>query len=397
MSGESPCVPLSEDSFANGLPRHCTLHGRIISLKQDPEYLHYRVAWPKSKTTPPPPPATALALSTTTTPSPDDTEALLKSYFNLHHSLTTLYSNWSASDPNFRARAPSFTGIRILNQPAWEALVAFICSSNNNIARISQMVANLCRHYGEFLGDLQVDGSDTPMHDFPTPAALAVPGVEEHLRELGFGYRARYIASTAKLVAQERPAAWLAGLRNPASTAWGPSQPQLNGDEKDTEKPTYKRAHEQLLQLTGVGPKVADCVCLMGLGWLESVPVDTHVWQIAMRDYNFGGKSKNKTLTKAMYEAVGDHFRDLWGDEAGWAHSVLFTADLKTFAGRGVKKEQSVETNKVKIEREDVAGLMTPESTPVGTPMKRKRAVKTDQPSGSTLLTSSYAELRKWR
>lgn len=59
----------------------------------------------------------------------------------------------------------------------------------------------------------------------------------------------------------------------------------------------------------------------MGLGWSESVPVDTHVWQIAQRDYKFG-KGKHKSLTKVTYDAIGDHFRGLWGKEAGWAHSV---------------------------------------------------------------------------
>lgn len=57
------------------------------------------------------------------------------------------------------------------------------------------------------------------------------------------------------------------------------------------------------------------------------------VWQIAQRDYGFG-KGKQKTLTKATYDAIGDHFRKIWGKEAGWAHSVLFTADLKAFSDR---------------------------------------------------------------
>lgn len=45
------------------------------------------------------------------------------------------------------------------------------------------------------------------------------------------------------------------------------------------------------------------------------------MWQIAMRDYKFG-KGKHKSLTKATYAAIGNHFRELWGNEAGWAHSV---------------------------------------------------------------------------
>jgi N-glycosylase/DNA lyase len=89
----------------------------------------------------------------------------------------------------------------------------------------------------------------------------------------------------------------------------------------------------------------------MGLGWGEAVPVDTHVWQIAQRDYKFG-KGKHKSLTKATYDAVGDHFRQLWGKEAGWAHSVLFAADLKAFSERLTTKLE-VDVDEVKIKQED--------------------------------------------
>ncbi|KAI1036726.1 hypothetical protein LB503_002858 [Fusarium chuoi] len=173
---------------------------------------------------------------------------------------------------------------------------------------------------------------DEPFHDFPSPQDLTGDKVESHLRELGFGYRAKYIAETARMVANEKPETWLESLRNP-------DLPGFNTTPVPKEKhASYKEALAQLLTLKGVGPKVADCVCLMGLGWGEAVPVDTHVWQIAQRDYKFG-KSKAKTLNKATYEAVGDHFRSLWGPFAGWAHSVLFTADLREFAAQAAKEE----------------------------------------------------------
>ena len=54
-------------------------------------------------------------------------------------------------------------------------------------------------------------------------------------------------------------------------------------------------------------------------------------------------------MTKATYDAVGDRFRSLWGKEAGWAHSVLFTADLRAFSERLTTK---VEVKKVKVEGE---------------------------------------------
>lgn len=69
------------------------------------------------------------------------------------------------------------------------------------------------------------------------------------------------------------------------------------------------------------------------------------MWQIAQRDYSYG-KGKHRSLTKATYDAVGDHFRRLWGKEAGWAHSVLFTADLKAFSARLTTKAEVIEVKR---------------------------------------------------
>jgi N-glycosylase/DNA lyase len=203
--------------------------------------------------------------------------------------------------------------------------------------------SNLCLHYGPLIGHIE----GHPLHDFPPPEALTGAGVEAHLRQLGFGYRAGYIAKTAKIVAHEKPEGWLHSLSNHEKFDDKLDQKDLPEGGREG----YRKAHEELLQLLGVGPKVADCVCLFGLGWGESVPVDTHVWQIAQRDYKFG-KGKHKSLTKATYDAIGDHFRGLWGKEAGWAHSVLFTADLKTFSGRLTTKIE-VDVDEVKIKQED--------------------------------------------
>ena len=168
------------------------------------------------------------------------------------------------------------------------------------------MVHKLCLHYGPYVSTVQGE----LFHDFPTPEALTGPKVESHLRELGFGYRAKYIAETARIITEERPLGWLDSLRNPECPALGAIK-QEESDEKTAASPTYTAAQEALLGLSGVGPKVADCVCLMGLGWAEAVPVDTHVWQIAQRDYNFGKGAKTKTMNKAMYDAVGLHFRKI--------------------------------------------------------------------------------------
>jgi N-glycosylase/DNA lyase len=235
-------------------------------LKQDPEYLHYRAIYP-SNALPPTPPASSAASDNL---EEDDTLPLLKHYLNLTPNLTQLYEQWATADPNFKKKAPKFTGVRILKQDAWEALVGFICSSNNNIARISQMVEKLCLHYGPLIGHL----GEVAYHDFPPPEALSKPGVEQHLRQLGFGYRAKYLHQTAIMV-QEKESGWLDKLRNPESPLLGQAAKSA-GELKEGGRDGYREAHEQLLTLQGVGPKVADCICLMGLGWGEAVPVDTH-------------------------------------------------------------------------------------------------------------------------
>src|SRR5436309_11466265 len=91
----------------------------------------------------------------------------------------------------------------------------------------------LCVHYGNKVGTL----GGHVYYDFPHPSALADPSVEQNLRQLGFGYRAKYIQATALKISAVKES-WLLSLR---------TQP-------------YNVAKESLLQLSGVGPKVADCV-----------------------------------------------------------------------------------------------------------------------------------------
>ncbi|KAL1876392.1 hypothetical protein VTK73DRAFT_9407 [Phialemonium thermophilum] len=460
---------------------HCALQGRIVSLKQDATHLHYRVTWPQEGSRAAGDLISPLSSSTASVRGDEDDDGtlrLLHHYFSLHIPLQTLYAAWAARDANFARRAPSFVGVRILNQDPWEALVCFVCSSNNHIGRISQMIARLCARYGTPLGCVYGE----PFYDFPSPADLCRgrrrgkrklsedgqldeqagengrgridedtdgdDDVETVLRSLGFGYRARYVAETARMVAQERPPNWLAGLRNPAcppltseltaseETAPDCSRSQTVNDRHvnvrrdieawaaedgaDTKKSPpqlrrhyppvaasagYRAAHEALLALPGVGPKVSDCVCLMGLGWAEAVPVDTHVWQIAQRDYGLRGGSSawgpnNKSSTsggkrtkgppsggKGAYDVVGDHFRGVWGPYAGWAQSVLFTANLRSFAEQAASVRQemkhesrAVEVDIIKTEVEGKAELEAVVATRKTTVRKRAAgtALKTD-------------------
>ncbi|ODQ63720.1 DNA glycosylase [Nadsonia fulvescens var. elongata DSM 6958] len=245
------------------------------------------------------------------------TSALVHDYFNLQISLRELYQEWSHRDPHFSKVSGDFGGIRILRQNPWENLISFICSTNNNIKRISQMVENLCTHFGTYLN--QHNG--IRYFDFPTAQQLAFDDTTEaRLRALGFGYRAKYIYQTARMVAAHpNQESWLFDLR----------------------QMSYPDTHAELVQFMGVGPKVADCVCLMSLDKSDIVPVDTHMIQIVQRDYKFGRGIK--TLNKTSYAQIQDFFKRTWGEYAGWAHSVLFTADLSDLNnGVGSSKELSV-------------------------------------------------------
>ncbi|KAM4821025.1 N-glycosylase/DNA lyase isoform 2-T2 [Thomomys bottae] len=101
-------------------------------------------------------------------PTPEDLKAI-REYFRLDVSLARLYSHWGSVDPHFQKVAQKFQGVRLLRQDPTECLFSFICSSNNNIARITGMVERLCQSLGPQL--IQLD--DVAYHGFPSLQALA--------------------------------------------------------------------------------------------------------------------------------------------------------------------------------------------------------------------------------
>ena len=139
-------------------------------------------------------------------------------------------------------------GIRVLRQEFGEALITFICSQNNNIARIRGIVKRLCENFGV---DAGTSPSGEPLHAFPDPAFLAARS-ETDLAPLRAGYRVASILDGARRL----------------------SDGSL--DERILAQEETPIVRERLLEVRGVGPKIADCVLLFGLGRFESFPVD--VW-----------------------------------------------------------------------------------------------------------------------
>ena len=237
----------------------------------------------------------------------------LRDYFQLSTPLKPLYEQWIAADREGRLPmvAEALPGVRVLRQDPGECLMSFICSSNNNIGRITLMLNRLKMELPEIL---ELPGSAEPVYAFPSLEKIATLP-EERLRDLGFGYRAPYVVETAKAVVDNDIN--LLDLRREKSRS----------DVKALLCKNFK----------GVGPKVADCVALFSLDFTDAVPVDTHVWRLARRDYDATGTLKNlqaSGLTPKICDEVGDSFRTTFGSHAGWAHSLLFAAELPAFADK---------------------------------------------------------------
>ncbi|KAJ2529391.1 8-oxoguanine glycosylase ogg1 [Coemansia sp. RSA 1937] len=290
----------------------CALWDHVIDLKQTQSSVQYRVLGQL-------PAARA------------NVEEALRDYFQLHIKFDALCDAWAQTDPDFEQLRKTHVGVRTLRQPVVETLLVFIASSNNNIKRITMLADKLCQHYGQSIAT-----EKGPFHTFPTLQRLNEdPDIEGTLSQLGFGYRAKYYAKTVNMLcsSHEDPEEFLLGLRTaPLDTA-----------------------RAELLKLSGVGPKVADCVCLMALDKSDAVPVDTHIWQVAQRRYvgrvldpkegpemlkllSQDHRDKavalarqlkaSKAPTTKTYEAAQQLFIHLFGDFAGWAQGLLFSGDL---------------------------------------------------------------------
>ena len=164
-------------------------------------------------------------------------------YFDLGLDYGAVKAELSAIHPTLAEAARYAPGIRILNQEPFEALISFIISQNNNIKRIAGIVDRLCENFGERTGD--------SCYTFPTAERLAVLSPDD-LAPVRAGFRHRYIIDAAQKIADGTV------------------------DLESLRALPYDEAKTSLMQITGVGVKVADCVLLYGLHRLDGFPLD--VW-----------------------------------------------------------------------------------------------------------------------
>lgn len=183
-------------------------------------------------------------------------------------------------------------GIRILNQEPFETVISFIISANNRIPMIKRAVQNISRNFG---GRIEFEGRE--YYSFPEPQELANASIED-LEKCGCGFRAPYIVETTRVIADG--SVDLYAIKN-----------------MDTDK-----AHEELMKLKGIGPKVADCILLFSMGKQDAFPVD--VWVKRVMQYFY--LAPDVSLKK-----IRDYGREKFQELAGFAQQYLFyyARDLK--------------------------------------------------------------------
>lgn len=180
----------------------------------------------------------------------------------------------------------TYWGMRIVRDPPFGGLISFICSAQMRVSRIHGMQQRLRERFGT-----PIEFNNTTVHAYPTPAQLAAAS-EDELRDLSLGYRAPYVKATAEMV--------VAG-----------------DDPADVRGEPYEEARETLTRYVGVGNKVADCVLLFSLGYLQAVPLDTWIQKTIAEYYPDCDRGNYADTSRAIRERLG-------GEYAGYTQTYIF-------------------------------------------------------------------------
>ncbi len=229
---------------------------------------------------------------------PEGLEDELSRHLRLDDDLEAIYKDISR-DSRVAAMVEGYRGLRLLRVDPWECLLSFICSANSNLARIHANVEDMARSLGT-----AVSLNGTTRYILPEPDVLAGAG-ESFLRRLGLGFRAPYVAYAAQAVASGQI------------------------DLEELKRLPYLEAKGRLMELYGIGSKIADCVLLHSLEKVEAFPIDVWVRR-ALLDWYFPGQKAPPD--KVLLEWALDYF----GPNAGYA-------ELYLFHGRRLKKTREGE------------------------------------------------------
>ena len=220
-----------------------------------------------------------------------DIKEVVEDYFDLNRDYKKIKEYLSKIDDNMKKSVEYGKGIRILNQDLWETIISFIISANNNIPRIKGIIERLSKNYGE-----EIEYNGEKYYTFPTAEELKDVSVKKY-RELGLGFRDIRLYETTKMILNGEVD--LDNLRNNLNTM---------------------EVRNKLLTLSGVGPKVADCILLFSdLKRFEVFPIDVWVRRV-MNDLYI----KNEDETKVNKKQIEKIAKEKFGNLAGLAQQYLF-------------------------------------------------------------------------
>lgn len=203
---------------------------------------------------------------------------LVQDYFRSEDDVVNIQRRL-ARDPVLASGVAEFKGLRIVKMDEWECLASYILATYANIPRITKMIDALAVRYGSVVAD--------GVHSFPSIDELCTASVAD-LERCGLGYRAKYVHEVCREI-------------------------DRTGIE-DLGKLPYEGLREELMKLSGVGEKVADCVSLFGFGKLESFPIDVWIERALRRLYH----------QKGSYRKLREFARDRFGGLAGYAQEYLY-------------------------------------------------------------------------
>ena len=217
-------------------------------------------------------------------------EKICTDYFDLNRDYTKIKEELSKIDDNLKRSVEYGKGIRILNQDLWETIISFIISANNNIPRIKGIIERLSKAYGK-----KIVYNNKEYYTFPTPEELRNVTVAD-FRNLGLGFRDIRLYETTHMILDKEV------------------------DLKKLEKLPTKLAREELLRLSGVGPKVADCILLFStLKRFDVFPIDVWVRRV-MNELYIKNEDENKVTKKEIQKLADEKF----GNIQGLAQQYLF-------------------------------------------------------------------------
>ena len=218
-----------------------------------------------------------------------DIKEIVANYFDLNRNYSEIKEKLSKIDENVKLSIKYGEGIRILNQDLWETIISFIISANNNIPRIKGIIERLSEKYGE-----EINWKGKKYYTFPTPESLKDVSVQD-FRDLGTGFRDIRLYETTRTVLENKVVL------------------------KDLYNVDTLKAREELLTLSGVGPKVADCILLFSdLKRFDVFPIDVWVRRVMNELY-----IKNPDETKVNKKEIAKIAKDKFGDLEGLAQQYL--------------------------------------------------------------------------